>query len=248
VGAPPAHLQDAARVKFDWGPYAAATLRSDVTVVVDVLRFSTAVEAAVSRGITVYPYRWKDPSVSHFAASVGGVVGRSDRPGPSLSPISLLAHNPSVPLVLPSPNGATCTLAAAAGGAAAEAGPTVVAGCLRNAAAVGKWVDDHHCTVTVVACGERWPDGSLRPCLEDLIGARAILSHLGGGGDRSPESRIPAAAYEAAIADLTGTLANSASGRDLVEHGLATDVHYAAALSQSSVVPILRDNAFMAAD
>jgi 2-phosphosulfolactate phosphatase len=245
MSVPSPHLQEGHRVKFDWGPYAAATLAAEATVVVDVLRFTSAVEAAVSRGTIVYPYRWKDPSVEPFAVLVGGVVAMSDRPGPSLSPLSLLAHDPSVPIVLPSPNGATCTIAAA------EAGATVIAGCLRNAAAVAQWLDANYRSVTVIACGERWPDGSLRPCIEDVIGAGAILSHLGEGrgeGAVSPESRIAIAAFEATAADLAGILTDSASGRDLVTHGFAEDVQYAAALNQSSIVPVLQDGSFVAAN
>jgi 2-phosphosulfolactate phosphatase len=180
-------------------------------------------------------------------------VATSDQPGPSLSPISLLAHDPSVPIVLPSPNGATCTLAEAGAGPEAGAGAgaaTVIAGCLRNAAAIAEWVDESYGSVTVIACGERWPDGSLRPCTEDVIGAGAILSHLAEGtgeGEVSPESRMAMAAFEAAAADLAGILRDSASGRDLVTHGFATDVQDAAALNQSSIVPILRDRSFVAA-
>ena len=48
----------------------------------------------------------------------------------------------------------------------------VVAASLRNAEAVGAWIGEQdYNSVAVVAAGERWPDGSLRPALEDLLGA-----------------------------------------------------------------------------
>ena len=53
-------------MRFQWGPVAAAALSDGVCVVVDVLRFTTAVEAAVSRGAVVYPYRWRDATAAAF--------------------------------------------------------------------------------------------------------------------------------------------------------------------------------------
>jgi 2-phosphosulfolactate phosphatase len=99
---------------LEWAAEGAAALAQACTVlvVVDVLRFTTAVEVAVARGARVVPHRWP---------------GR----GPSsLSPVSLLAVPPGTRLELASPNGATVSLAAA------DAGAVVLAGCLRNASAV----------------------------------------------------------------------------------------------------------------
>jgi 2-phosphosulfolactate phosphatase len=232
-------------VRFQWGPAAAAALTGGICVVVDVLRFTTAVEAAVTRGAAVYPYRWRDTGAAkEFAESVGAVLAaRDDRDGPTLSPSSMSALSPGTSLVLPSPNGSTCSVLAS------EAGAQVAAGCLRNAAAVGAWAAAAASAatqpVTVIACGERWPDGSLRPSLEDLLGAGAILSHL--GGRPSPEARAAIAAFRDAEDEIPEIVRECASGLELVVKGREADVEYAARLDVSTVVPVLTGGAFSAA-
>jgi 2-phosphosulfolactate phosphatase len=224
-------------VRFDWGPLAASVVTTGVCVVVDVLRFTTAVDAAVGQGVLVYPYRWRDATAATFAASVGAQVADSASPtGPSLSPASLLELEPGSALVLPSPNGSTCAVLAV------EAGATVVAGCLRNAAAVGAWAASVEGPVTVIACGEKWPDGSLRPSLEDLLGAGAILAAI--PGDASPEARAAMAAFHDAADRLPEVVAQSASGRELGDRGWRGDVAHAAQLNVSMTIPVLRDGAF----
>jgi 2-phosphosulfolactate phosphatase len=229
--------QSAYRARFQWGPLVAPTLTNGVCVVVDVLRFTTAVEAAVTRGIAVYPYRWRDATAAAFADSVRAVLadGR-DRTGPSLSPSSMDALASGASVVLPSPNGATCAVLAS------EAGAAVVAGCLRNAAAVGAWADKADGPVTVIACGEKWPDGSLRPSVEDLLGAGAILA--GMTGNPSPEARTAIAAFREAADNLPETLSQCGSGRELIEKGWQADVEFAAQLNASATVPLLTNGAF----
>jgi len=53
--------------------------------------------------------------------------------------------------------------------------------------------------VAVIASGERWPDGSLRPALEDLLGAGAVLAALRKqhAGPLSPEAAEAADCFEA---------------------------------------------------
>ena len=72
----------------------------------------------------------------------------------SLAPASLRDIEPGTKLVLPSPNGSTLAYAARNLGAKA-----IIAGCLRNAAAVANSIEG---PVAVIAAGERWPDGSIR--------------------------------------------------------------------------------------
>lgn len=174
--------QEGFNVRFDWGPAGVARLAPvvEILVVVDVLRFTTAVETATEHGIMVYPYRFRDATAAAFATAVDAVLASRGNEGPSLSPRSLTALPAGSRIVLPSPNGAMCALKGA------ELGATVVAGCLRNAGAVASWVASRGGVLGVIACGELDADGLLRPAIEDLVGAGAILSHL--EGSLSPEA------------------------------------------------------------
>jgi 2-phosphosulfolactate phosphatase len=189
-------------------------------------------------GLIVYPYRWRDDTARAFAISVGAVLADGRHPsGPSLSPPSLAALPTGSRVVLPSPNGSTCAVTAS------EAGATVVTGCLRNASAVASWLTAQAAPVTVIAAGERWMDGSLRPAVEDLLGAGAILAGL--AGSPSPEAAAAAGAFRALAERLPEALAGCASGRELAEKGWAADVDWAADLDSSSVVPVMRDGVFV---
>jgi 2-phosphosulfolactate phosphatase len=205
--------------------------------VVDVLRFTTTVETVVRRGGIVYPYRWKDASARTFANSHRAQLFDSpDAVGVSLSPTALMKQAALDAVILASPNGATCSVLAA------EAGAVVIAACLRNAPAVAQTLRTTTLPVTVLACGESWPDGTLRPSLEDLLGAGAVLSSL--GGDLSPEAKSAAAAWKDAKDEVANVIISCASGRELVERGFRDDVEYACAYGVSDVVPVLVDGAF----
>ncbi len=187
------HTQDGFDVRFEWGGTGTSEVgrSTRAVVVVDVLRFTTAVEAAVAAGVVVYPYRWQDDSAREFSRSVGGTLADgSDASGPSLSPLRLHMLPAGSIVVLPSPNGSTCATVAD------EAGAIVFAACLRNAAAVADQLCGLDRPIAVIACGERWQNGSLRPCLEDLLGAGAVLARL--EGTRSPEAEIAVGAWRAA--------------------------------------------------
>lgn len=234
--------------RFEWGEAGLARLAplSDVVVVVDVLSFSTAVDIAVARGAIVYPYRWRGDAAIAYAAEIGAMLagGRNHVPTDipySLSPASLLAIPAGTRLVLPSPNGATLVQLAAAQAA------TVLVGCLRNAAAVATACRALGGSVAVIAAGERWvgageATGSLRPAVEDLIGAGAILAALCPTRP-SPEAGAAIAAYRSAAPDLAGAIAACASGRELRERGYAADIALAAQLDVSHAVPRLTDGA-----
>ncbi|MGN6378734.1 MAG: 2-phosphosulfolactate phosphatase [Gaiellales bacterium] len=228
-------------VRFEWGERGAAALApgSDVVVIVDVLSFTTAVEVAVGRGASVHPTAEDDERTAAIAMRVGGIVavrrGQTTAAAPfSLSPGSLTDIPAGTVLVLPSPNGSRIS-AAVAGGPA-----LVVAGSLRNASAVAADLRARGGRISVVACGERWPDDSLRPALEDAIGAGAILARL-GRTDLSPEARAAVSVYERMGA---AGLAGCVSADELEQAGWAEDVRLAMEEDAGGAVPVLVDGAF----
>ncbi|MGI8666206.1 MAG: 2-phosphosulfolactate phosphatase, partial [Jatrophihabitans sp.] len=244
--------QAGARVRFEWGlPGALAlaehTASQAVFVVVDVLSFCTSISVACDLGIACYPYRWTDDRAQQYADARSAVLAGGRRQGGlSLSPASLRAADGVRRLVLPSPNGSTISFALR------ERGCRVVAGCLRNATAVGSWLDqrlqaDSTLAVAVIAAGERWPDGSLRPAIEDLWGAGAILGAIGAGLTFSPEARGAMAGFAAVAGLMPEQLRACASGRELSRYGFGGDVEIAAEGDSTTVVPVLVEDRFLPA-
>jgi 2-phosphosulfolactate phosphatase len=224
-------------LRCEWGAAGITALAPsvDVLILVDVLSFSTCVDIALSHGAIVYPYPWKADSAAEFARSVGGLLaGPRSRDHVSLSPASFRTVAPSTRIVLPSPNGASLS------GMTGRV-PTLT-GCLRNAAAVARAAQSFGPRIGVIAAGERWPDGSLRPSVEDWLGAGAILSHLKGRS--SPEATLACAAFMAHRGALGTLLHESVSGRELVDEGWADDVFVAAEVNVSTTAPVLRDGAY----
>ena len=268
------HSQDRHVVRLDWGPTAAHSLTSYAVssgspvcaVVVDVLSFTTSVSVAVEAGNRVHPYRWEDDSAQALADELGATLaGRRSATrvdgGVSLSPASIRAAGTIGDLVLPSPNGSTISAVLA------EAGADVVAASLRNRSAVAGWLVNWlesarsgsaggpagQPVVVLVPAGERWPDGSLRPAVEDLWGAGAVvaaltdrLGHRGGPLLLGPEAEAAGAAWAAVEHRAGQALQACASGRELVEQGWPDDVAVAAELDRSAAVPVLADGAFTA--
>jgi 2-phosphosulfolactate phosphatase len=225
--------------RFDWGEDGLRRVApgAGAIVVIDVLRFTSAVSVATSRGVEVLPFRWRDERAPEHAREHGARLTES------ISPVDMLDLEPGDRIVLPSPNGSALSFGAR--DHAPEA--AVIAGCLRNAGAVAHAVlatEVGH--VAVVAAGERWPGsaGALRPALEDLLGAGAVLSGLPAEA-LSPEARAAVAVF-GGVDDLTATLLDCASGRELVARGWRDDVLAAAELDADVAVPTLVGPAFVA--
>jgi len=249
-GRPDAFGQTDSDVRFEWGPTGAANLAADARclVVVDVLSFTTSVTVCVSRGMTVFPYRWGEADAADFAHAHRAklAVRRRDvsveHPW-SLSPASLSAAPVTPRLVLPSPNGSTIASSAQSTGA------TVVAASLRNAGAVARWLMAQRFgtpgrPVAIIASGERWPDDSLRPALEDGLGAGAVLHRLGAAGCTLSTEATAMAATFAATTDVEAALRSCGTAYRLVQAGYGGDVDVAAVLECDEAVPVLTEGAF----
>lgn len=233
-----------ARVHCEWGLAGIELLRERVAVlvIVDVLSFSTAVDIAVARGAAVLPFPLGvAAAAAEAAAREGAILARPRRTAGgqfSLSPASLETIGDGTRLLLPSPNGARLSLAGT--------GCTVFAACLRNAAAVARAARGAAGggDIAVIPAGERWRDGSLRPAIEDWLGAGAVINAL--GGEMQPEARLAAISYQAAGAECADLVTASLSGQELIAAGFPRDVALATAIGASRAVPLLRDGAYRA--
>ena len=233
------------RIHSEWGLAGVEALIdcADVFVVVDVLSFSTCVDVACSNGAQVFPFPFHDreAAAEEAIAKKAELAGlRSEKTARfSLSAPTLQVIPSGARLLLPSPNGSHISFAAKQ--------KVVLAGCLRNAATVAKAAMDaaQNGSIAVIPAGERWKDGSLRPAIEDLIGAGAIISEM--KGSFSPEAVVARDAFYAARASLRDRLVASASGIELSDQGFPQDVEIAAKLNISSCAPILVEGAYIAA-
>lgn len=240
---------DDAQVHVEWGSPGArlAARRGDVVVIVDVLSFSTSVVLTTAQGATALSYSAAELDEmggrERAAALLNAEIVAKDRAATtarfSLSPASLSTITVGDRLIFTSLNGAACTSAAAKA-------PFVLIGALTNATAVAGTVHDllrdgvsPRCTI--VPCGERWtsvsdePD-SLRPSLEDLLGAGAIVNALAHIRP-SAEAELAAAVYQAWSTRVPDALRRCISGRELVEKGFQNDIELAASLDSTAAVP-----------
>jgi 2-phosphosulfolactate phosphatase len=248
--------QQGYRVRFERGERGAVALaerRSPavaVMIVVDVLTFSTAVDVATARGAKIFPSHFRASAESGQLAKLYDALlavprpQRSDASPYTLSPATLDALPDGARLVLPSPNGARCVRAAYE-----RQIPTIIVGCLRNASAVAAFAAARagDRAIAVVAAGERWADGTLRPALEDDLGAGAILAALGRDATASPEACYITRAFHSGRESVAADIRASISGRELIESGYADDVERALQTDTSTNVPVLSTDGFFSA-
>lgn len=227
-------------LRCEWGEQGVAKLApiSDVVIIVDILSFSTCVEIATNNGAAIFPYQFKDESATDYALSMQAELASRERissGGYSLSPTSLLDIPEGTKLVLPSPNGASLTL---------RTGQTpTLAGCLRNAHAIANFARSYGSKISVIPAGEKWEDGTLRPALEDLVGAGAILSYL--NGKLSPEAEVAVGAFQRVKDHLLTTLKQCSSGKELIAKGFVRDIELSAAINSSTCVPFFGNNVYV---
>ncbi|MGF1505163.1 MAG: hypothetical protein GYB64_16675 [Chloroflexi bacterium] len=224
----------------EWGQEGLEQLgpTADAIIIVDVFSFCTCVDVATANGAVIYPFPYNDESAQAFADEKKALLAGENEYGYELSPASLLTIPERTRLVLPSMNGSA--LSSLIG----DEAPTF-AGCLRNARAVAIAARQFGRRVAVIPAGERWRHSrTMRPALEDWLGAGAVVSYL--SGNLSPEAEAAAAAFEHARHHLVDALARTASGQELFEHDMADTIDIAAALNHSAAAPRLIGGAYIA--
>ncbi len=237
---------------LDWGIEGMryALQNNDITVVVDTLRFSTAVVTAIANGFTIYPVGDRK-SGEDLAASIGAnVAGKPGMAKYTISPHSYLnsACEDNKKVVLFSPNGAACS-------AIVGRGRNAYVGCLLNARAVGEYVTmlarRERANVTVIAAGEqRAIDNGERIvyekkasypvfAIEDYLSSGAIMTYSDLG--KNAEAQVCELAFCSAKENIEDLLLDSFSGRYLLQHNLREDVKHAARLNIYEVIPCIKD-------
>lgn len=237
-------------VRLEWGMAAVEQLAhdADCIVIIDVMSFSTCVSIGAERGALLFPYPWKDSSAKEYAqlkqAETANVDRRFSGSGYSLSPQTLLKLQAGNRLVLPSPNGSAITCKARAISAKTQDNSVAIfCGSLRNLQATASACAAYS-NILIVACGEKWADGSLRPSLEDGYAAGGLAELLRSSSQ--PKSLSPEATAAAAAFRVTSIeqLRECASARELTERGFAADVDLCLQVNVSELACQLIDDAF----
>ncbi|MGB7340726.1 MAG: 2-phosphosulfolactate phosphatase [Phototrophicaceae bacterium] len=237
-----ANKQNNFNIRCEWGERGIDTLitDSDSIIIVDVLSFSTCVAVAVDNQAIVYPFYSTEMTASDYADKNKALLATKDRntSAYTLSPTSLMTIPAKTRIVLPSPNG---SLLSTITGTI----PTF-AGCLRNAKRVAQAASQFGKRVSVIPAGERWfeMDFSLRPSMEDWIGAGAIIYYL--SGEKSIEAQAAEYSFRQFRNDLHGCFQKIGSGIELIEKGFAEDVRLASDLNISDSAPFLQNSAYQA--
>ncbi|OYU69658.1 MAG: 2-phosphosulfolactate phosphatase [Alphaproteobacteria bacterium PA2] len=231
-----------ARIVCEWGLAGIEAWASQASafVIVDVLSFSTAVSIAVDRGASIIPFPFDDSEAAAEEADRRGAQLATPKRAMggqfSLSPASLRSLEPGSLLVLPSPNGSRLSLATGCV-------PTATA-CLRNFEIVAAWakIVAGDGVIAVIAAGERWPDNSLRPAIEDWLGAGSVISAL--AGEENSEATSARRLFEISRNDLPRLISQCVSGRELFDRGFGQDVEIALEIGAGNSAAILENGAY----
>ncbi|MFD0770421.1 2-phosphosulfolactate phosphatase [Bacillus sp. CGMCC 1.60114] len=245
--------QSSFQCRVEWGRRGAreAAKRGDITIIVDVLSFSSTVVTALHVGAEIFPYppplNEKAKAYAHqLDAELMLSRAEATKMGKhSLSPVTFSHADQGKRFVLCSLNGASCAWIASKVSA-------LFIGCLLNAAAVAEAANliqkQTGANIKIVPCGEHWEDpkedeNELRPAIEDYLGAGAIIEKL--QGSKSVEAQLCMGAFQYAKSNLNEFIWDCGSGRELRERGFAEDVTHSASLNLLQVVPFLQNDRFV---
>ena len=229
-------------IRCEWGLAGVKALSpiSDIVIIVDVMSFSTCVSIAIEHGAQVLPFNDREIAADAYAKSKDAAIARPRGVGTfSLSPKTFIGIHRGTRIVLPSPNGAELSMMTGT--------TTTFTGCFRNARSVATVANKIGKTITVICAGEKWKeDGSLRPAIEDFLGAGAIINNL--QGNFSPEAKLAAEAFNSTSVDLQTYLEACSSGKELIEMGFRSDIPLIADLNSDRSSPILINGVYTEAE
>lgn len=241
--------------RLEWGikGVAAAMRRGDVIIIVDVIRFTSAVVSAASKGHEVVPMP-TDAEARDFAKENG--LPHFDGMG-ALCPKNFFGIA-SKRIVLPSPNGATLSYNASGNGGAFIASylnaTAAAEEAYESAARAGK-------NLSFIASGEvgderrvwlpEWEralaGGNELFCVEDFMCAGLVASKI--AAEKSPELLSAEMEFQKNAGRLRRTLEESASGIEVMLAGHHEDVtayshvdayRVAPRLSMEGKIPVIR--------
>jgi 2-phosphosulfolactate phosphatase len=238
------------KIQLDWELEGLkfALRNNDIVVIVDVLRFSSAVVTAIANGFTIYPV--SDRNSGHeLAASLNAEMsGKSGEARFSLSPLSYLEPSDQKQVVLYSPNGAACC-------ELVKEYDHAYIGCLLNAEAVAshitKVAKDTGRDVTLIAAGEQRAiesgerivyikDVSRRVfAVEDYLGCGAIISST--SFSKTADARVCELAFKASQNKIENLLLESFSGKYLIQRDMAKGVEHVSRLNRYDTIPVIYD-------
>lgn len=220
-------------------------LHDRVVLVVDVLRASTSIAAALNNGArAVIPFEGVDEAITRSRSlERSEVVLAGERKMAPIagfqlgnSPREFTAEAVSGKIVVMTTTNGTAALASTAGAGEVLVGTfanySASLAWLRAAARAGK-------SITIVCAGTNG-----RFALEDAICAGRFVRGIARRGiqpDLGDAANVAAIIDRRMGADLPAVLRDSEHGRALIEAGLADDVTYCAGLDTHPVVPIYRD-------
>jgi len=232
-------------VHFNVSPAGHADLHDRVVLVVDVLRASTSIAAALNSGArAVIPFEGVDEAIIRARSlERSDVLLAGERKMGSIkgfdlgnSPREFTADVVTGKTIVMTTTNGTAALASTVG--ASE----VLVGCFANYSAVLAWLRAAARagkSLTFVCAGSHG-----RFALEDAMCAGRFVRGIARRGiqpDLGDAANVAAIIDRRMGADLPAVLRDSEHGRALIEAGLGDDVTYCAGIDTHPVVPVYRD-------
>ena len=232
--------QSSYQVRFDWGIEGLERLHpADVSVVGDVLRFSTGATSGVEAGcVFLFFFR-----LSRNGAPIAHAAAAQTQRGATVLLGSLRNRTAVADAIVRAQlarGGRVSVAVIAAGERAPRSAPgPMLLGPLTP--------DTRERVARAGAAAERAAAVTPRFSVEDLLGAGAVIDALiaRGVGHCSPEAAVAAEGFAALQRGVGHLIGASGSGRELTAAGLGADVAHAAELDASTAVPVLRGEQFV---